>query len=303
MVPALALFAAVHHYIFFGLDRAAIHSPAFLASRAEGAQLKYTWRELEPARDRYDFSAIRSDLAFLRAHGKKLFVQIQEVSFDASIVNVPAYVGVAPQYDGAEDHAKIAGWVARRWDPNVRQRFALLLRALGREFDGRIEGVNLPETSVDFGENGRLFPPGFTCVGYTEGVIANLAALREAFPHSVVIQYANFMPCEWLPGDNKGYLDTVFAKARAMHAGVGGPDLLPYRKGQMNHSYPRIRDLSGVVPTGIAVQEGNYDGVTTDELLKFATEYLRVDYIFWGAQAPFYERDVLPLLARLKDSG
>ena len=56
----------------------------------------------------------------------------------------------------------------------------------------------------------------------------------------------------------------------------------------MNHAYPLIKDCDGIVPTGIAVQDSNYESVnpktgkrvTIAELLEFATEYLKVDYIF-----------------------
>jgi hypothetical protein len=314
-IVALSARAGVHHYIYFGRDRQAIATQAFVSSPAEGAQLKYTWRELEPEKGRYDFSSLRADLASLQSHGKRLFVQIQDVSFDAQIVNVPKYLqrdpeyhgGVAPQYvyeEGHEDRAKAAGWVARRWDATVRARFQSLLQALGKEFDGKIEGINLPETSVDFGETGRLFPPGFSYDRYRDGIVANMESLKRAFPRSVTMQYANFMPGEWLPANNKLYLQSIYQAARRLGVGVGGPDLLPYRKGQMNHAYGRIRESAGAIPTGIAVQEGNYEytnpqtgkRITIEDLAAFATDYLHVDYLFWFAQAPFYERDVLPFL-------
>ena len=92
----------------------------------------------------------------------------------------------------------------------------------------------------------------------------------------------------------------------AAHVGVGGPDLLPYREGQLKGSYPLIRAASGLVPTGIAVQDGNLEQTTpktgkrvsVDELLEFAMQYLRVDYIFWGTQEPYYSAEVIPLLNR-----
>ena len=88
--------------------------------------------------------------------------------------------------------------------------------------------------------------------------------------------------------------------------GVGGPDLLPYRPGQLGSSYPLIRESAGIVPTGIAVQDGNYEHVnpktggrvSIDELITFAVGYLRVDYLFWCTQEPFYSRDVIPALRR-----
>ena len=310
----------VHHYVFFNRERARIHERAFLETKAfEGAQIKYTWRELEPEKDAYDFSAIRQDLAFLTSKGKRLFIQLQDSSFDNSIVNVPRYLLQESQYHGGADkqyniegddeaHAVAGGWVARRWDVAVQERFHKLLFALGKEFDGRVEGINLPETSVTFGESGRLFPKGFTFESYRDAVITNMKVLKRAFPKSVTMQYANFMPGEWLPGSDKSYLRTVYQQARELHVGVGGPDLLPYKPGQMKHSYPLIRESDGSVPTGIAVQFGNYEHqnpktgkrVTIPELLEFATEYLKVDYLFWSTQEPFYTEQLIPFLNHSK---
>jgi hypothetical protein len=85
---------------------------------------------------------------------------------------------------------------------------------------------------------------------------------------------------------------------------VGGPDLLPYRPWQMYNDYPLIRDSAGTVPCGIAVQDGNYGSknlktgrtVTVPEMIDFARDYLKVDYIFWGTQEPFFTKKVVPLL-------
>jgi hypothetical protein len=303
-----------HHYVFFNRNRERIFEAAFLESRAfEGAQLKYTWRDLEREKEQYDFTAIQHDLAFLNSKGKKLFIQLQDVSFDPAIVNIPQYLlddaryhgGAARQYDikgDEEEHAKAEGWVARRWDPAVQERFHRLLLALGHEFDGNIEGINLAETAVSSGESGRLFPRGFTPAKYRDAILVNMAAMKRAFPKSVTIQYANFTPGEWLPGDDQSYLRSVYQRAKELKVGVGGPDLLPHKAGQMNHSYPLIRECAGKIPTGIAVQDGNYQyqnpktgqSIAISELVVFAAEYLKADYIFWGAEEPFYPQKLLP---------
>jgi hypothetical protein len=306
----------VHHYVFFNRDRERISDPVFLATKElEGAQLKYTWRELEPKKDQYDFSAILQDLNFLKAKGKRLFVQLQDASFDPAIVNVPRYLREEVQYHGGADkqyqieggdeqHAVGAGWVARRWDPAVQERAHKLLFALGKELDGKIEGINLPETAIDFGVSGQLFPRGFTPEIYREAVICNMEVLKRAFPHSVALQYANFMPGEWLPGNDRSYLRTVYQRAKELKVGVGGPDLLPDKPGQMNHCYPLIRECAGKIPTGIAVQWGNYEHrnpssgmqVTIPELERFGRDYLKVNYIFWCTQEPFYSAKLIPFL-------
>ena len=114
------------NFIYFGLDRERIQEPAFLETPGVvGAQLKYTWRELEPERDQYDFQALRDDLAFLEQHGKRLFIQVQDVTFDTSRINVPPYLledstfggGVAQTYwfEDSESASTPEGWVARRW--------------------------------------------------------------------------------------------------------------------------------------------------------------------------------------------
>jgi hypothetical protein len=309
----------VHHYVFFGRDRERISEASFVDCQAlEGAQLKYLWRELEKEEGVYDFSAIEADLAALKSNGKKLFVQLQDSTFDPHTGPVPKYLmkelfggGAARQYsvEGKdEEHATAAGWVARRWDPAVRERFHKLLEALGKQFDGRIEGINLPETAVDFGESGKLFPAGFKPEEYGAAIISNMAALKRAFPRSVTMQYANFMPGEWLPGDDHAYLRSIYEQARALHVGVGGPDLLPYKPGQMNHAYPLIRASAGKVPSGIAVQDGNFEHknpktgarLSVAEMCAFAAEYLQVDYVFWGTQEPFYSDAVIPYLRAMR---
>ena len=310
----------VHHYVFFNRDRERISEPAFLETKAfEGAQLKYSWRELENGRDGYDFRDIRHDLEFLNARGKKLFIQIQDISFGMSIVPIPRYLLNDPQYHGGadkqysihgydEEHAAPEGWVARRWDPAVQERFQKLLLALGREFDGKIEGINLPETAVDFGGSGRLYPEGFAPRIYRDAVIANMAALKRTFPNSVAMQYANFMPGNNPLDKQRSYLRDVYRQAKELNVGLGGPDLLPYKPGQMRNCYPLLREYAGSVPTGIAVQDGNYEyqnpktgkQVTISELVAFGTEYLKVDYIFWCTQEPFYSKELIPSLQARK---
>ena len=319
LFDSIAAAQNVHFYVFFNRERERIAEESFLNTRAiDGAQLKYTWRQLERGKDQYDFDGIRHDLAFLNAKGKKLFIQIQDASFDPSIVPVPKYLLNDPRYHGGTDpqyeipnddegRAKPAGWVARRWDPPVRERFHQLLLALGKEFDGKIEGINLPETAVDFGETGRLFPKGFTAEIYRDAVLANLSALKRSFPKSVTMQYANFM-LEAQGDTQHAYLRSVYQKAAEWKVGLGAPDLLPWRPGQMANSYPLLREYAGRVPTGIAVQEGNYSNenpkthmrVTIPELVQFAKYYLHVEYIFWCTEEPFYSRDLMPFLRAAK---
>ena len=302
----------VHHYVFFGMDREKLPTAtSFLDSKAfEGAQVAYSWRQLEPQKDNYDFSLIREDLALLSKHNKKLWIQIQDVSFSEKYIFVPKYVlndpeyhgGVARQFSNATGNGQ--GWVARRWDPAVQARLYKLFAELGKEFDGQITGVNLDETSLELGKDDTPRPEGFSPQVYVDAIIANTIALKKAFPKSVTIAYANFMPGEWRPTENHGYLEQVYKAARQCGFGVGGPDVLPSRPGQMGSSYPLIHDVSDAVPVGIAVQDGNLaevdrmtkQRVTARQLLDFATGYLGADFIFWGTEEPYFSNDVVPTI-------
>jgi hypothetical protein len=306
------------NFIFFNVERARISETTFLETESiVGAQLKYTWRELEPERDRYEFGAILEDLKFLEEHGKRLFVQLQDVSFDERL-NVPDYLIDDPAFGGGaarkyefqgDDESKpvFDGWVARRWDPAVIARFTKLLQALGEELDGRVEGVNLAETSIGFGDSGELHPEGYSFESYAEGVKAIMTAARDAFPKSNVIQYANFMPGEWLPWEDNGYLRRVYEHGTQIGVGLGGPDLLPHRKGQQNHCLKFIAARKPGVVAGLAVQDGNLadknpvtgEAVTVAELYTFAQNRLRLDYIFWGTEEPYYSEQIIPYLRDL----
>jgi hypothetical protein len=300
----------LHHYVFFGADRERIVERAFLDTQVfEGAQIRYSWKQLEHGKDGFDFGDIGHDLAFLSSKGKRLFVQVQDISFSIDIVPLPRYLSEDPVYHGGAEkqfdvqgrddrRATPIGWVARRWDPAVQERFQKLLLALGKEFDGRIEGINFAETAIDFGETGKLYPKDFTPEKYREAVIANMRVLKQAFPKSTAMVYANFMV------GGPSYLRDVYRNAKELRVAMGGPDLIPYRYYQMQNSYPLLREISASVPTGIAVQDGNYSipnaktgkPVTIPDLIGFAKDYLHVKYIFWCTEEPFYSRDLIPYL-------
>ena len=46
----------------------------------------YAWRQLEPAKGRYDFSIVHEDLNYLQSKGKKLFIQLQDATLIRNIV-------------------------------------------------------------------------------------------------------------------------------------------------------------------------------------------------------------------------
>ena len=108
------------------------------------------------------------------------------------------------------------------------------LAAIAKQFDGRVYGVNLPETAIDLDE--KKPPKGFSCDNYFAGEMENLAYARKAFSQSHVVQYVNFWPSEW--NNDRNYMGRLFAFASANNIGLGGPDIVPNRKAHMKNAYP-----------------------------------------------------------------
>ena len=307
----------VSNFYFIGMDRDLLKDTSTWASPVfDGVQIAYSWRQLETAKDEYDFAMIHEDLELLKKHGKKLFIQVQDVSFSMKWTHVPVYLvedsiyhgGVSTQYKFENDDEisyRELGRVARRWDPEVQKRLHKFYRALGKEFDGKIEGINTEESAVDFGK-GPLHPAGFTFKRYRDCLMENLAVLKKAFPRSTVLAYINFMPGGFLPFQDSSYMKTVYQFAWKNNIAVGGPDLLPYKKDQMANSYGFIRNSSKKVATGVAVQDGTYEyispvtkeKITAEEIYLFGKDYLGLKYIFWGSEEPFLHTQAIPYLKR-----
>ena len=299
---------SIRHFVYFARNRELIHNHPFLSiHRFTGAQIMYPWGLLEPQKGEYDFSIIREDYNYLLSYGKKLFIQLQDATFNPGFVGLPEYLltaefdgGTVPEFD---DNGKIAGWVAKRWNPKVQERFALLLTRLGEEFDGKAEGINFQESAI--GDKSKI-DTSFTPVKYIESLKINMLVLKKAFPESIKMQYANFIPGEWLPGDDKGYLRSIYVYGQEIGVGLGSPDLMVRRKGQLNHALAMMHEGKFTVPIGIAVQDGNYieqtgtDEIVTDRvnivplLHAFAKDFLKVDYMFWACQEPYFSDDLIP---------
>ncbi len=113
------------------------------------------------------------------------------------------------------------------------------------------------------------------------------------------MQYANFMPGEWLPWEDHGYLRSIYTYGEDIGVGLGAPDLIVDRKGQLNHPLAMMHEGRFHVP-------GNYIGETGTTrvvagrknrvplLHAFAKDFLGVSFMFWSYQEPYFSEDVLP---------
>jgi hypothetical protein len=91
---------SIQHFVYFSKDRELIKDHPLLSnSMFKGAQIMYAWRDFEPEKGRYDFSILKQDFEYLKKYNKKLFVQLQDVTFNPKYKAVPDYLMTA-EYDG-----------------------------------------------------------------------------------------------------------------------------------------------------------------------------------------------------------
>jgi hypothetical protein len=264
-----------------------------------GIQVLYSWSSLEPSKGNFNFSAIHHTYdQVVRRMNKKLWIQLQDRSFNPLRDPVPGYMntpeynnGSAPTCDGetCDKVFKISGWMAQQWNPAVRARYQALLTALASEFDGKIAGINLPETSIEVNETAN----GYSNEAYFQGELENAGHAARVFKRSFVVQYVNFWPDGWANANNR-FTDS-FEYYVKHDVGAGGPDLIPGKKTQENNSYPFLRLYSDRLPiTVVAVQEPDLEAVnpatgkkfTKEEFVGYAEE-LGVQIIFWAVSTPW----------------
>src|SRR5690242_17399030 len=81
---------SILHFVYFARDRESlVNHPLLIHPMFKGAQIMYPWNHLEPQKGKYDFSTLREDYQYLKKYGKKLFVQLQDVTFDPKLKAVP----------------------------------------------------------------------------------------------------------------------------------------------------------------------------------------------------------------------
>ena len=298
LLLASAASAAPQNYLYVSADDFEAAKPLLRRDDISGIQVLFSWAALEPEKDRYDFSEVERDLAFAKKLHKQLFIQLQDRSFTDEWPPVPRYLRQEPAYDGGAAHKEEnPGWIALQWVPAVRDRYRRLVKALAIRFDGRIRGINFPETAADL--KAGTTSHGFDCDTYFAAELDNAAYAKSVFRKSSVVLYANFWPCDW--ANKRGYMERTFDFAVAHHIGLGGPDVLPFQKAQMNNSYGFLHRYKGKLDlVAVAVQEPDLDYVnpqtgktaTRQDQQDFAGDYLGADIIFWAPSAPWLQAGV-----------
>jgi len=271
-----------------------------------GIQGYLLWRDLETEKDIYNFSKIEELLEFVKKYDKQLIMQISDSTFKPEEKAVPDYLYEDPIYNGGVQ-LKIPeprGEVSRIWDPVVNERFIKLLQELGKKFDSEdnFEGIVFEESALGIDTKNT---PDFSWEAYANGLISRNKAATEAFPNSIVIQYMNWGPDE--------FLNYVIQNLYQVGAGMGGPDLVPdegrYPTKARIPAYDYYPLYAGKMPLGTAVQTPNLmrDDInkkghfTLDGFWDMGLNTLKLNYIFWAfVEQPWYKfsftNDILPYI-------
>lgn len=271
-----------------------------------GVQIRYEWAELESAKGVYNFTSIDQRLAELAAQKKRLIVLLQTKSFDPKTALVPDYLK-AEIYDGGVfpfgDYRGnvIRGYNIKLWNPQVHNRFVALVSALGEHFNSHpyFEGIGLTETSM-----GK--PMTELSKNEVDNFYNNLLSinqqLRKHFPNTMTFQFTNYP---------RPILESFIGKLKAMGTALGGPDVFLDDQGLLSKEpnspkgvYNYYPELSGIVPLTPSVMQANHANTqhsgtikapAVSELLDFARDKLKANYIFW-TRAPGHHPKILKIL-------
>lgn len=302
-----------HYYTIMGWGK---NNPAHLAQvfnelkstpSLRGLQIRYLWAELETAEGKYDFTAIDKRLNELAAQKKRLVIQVQTKSFDPNWKLVPDYLK-AEKYEGGvfafSNHGKKTqrGENIKLWNPYVRDRLSALFTALGKRYNSHpyFEGIGMIETALGQAMT-RLSNTEID--GFYKNLLTVHQQMRVDFPNTMTIQEVNYP---------NSILETFIAKLEKIGTTLSGPDIfldepgLNFKgtKNSMKGVYHYYPNLSGIVPLAPSIMQSNYANTrhnktgrvpTIHDLLSFARDKLKANYIFWTREPNHYSR-VLAIL-------
>ncbi|WP_018626515.1 hypothetical protein [Niabella aurantiaca] len=274
----------------------------------QGIQVRFSWQDLEPSKDQYDFSSVDRLLTMLAAEKKRMVILLQVKSFnpDPKYAPVPVYARGA-EYSGgmfafsSVNKTGIRGYGTRLWNQQVYNRMAALIKALGKRYNSNpwFEGIGFSESAF-----GQPYPKGSIALADSARFYENLMGLnrvlRAAFPNTMTYQFANYP---------RTILSPLIHTLEEIGSALGGPDIFLTDRGLQTTASPKgayhyYPELSGIIPLAPSVQHENFrntqhDGKgyqpTLQQLLSFARDTLKANYLFWTRDLDFYPQ-ILELL-------
>ena len=255
----------------------------------KGVIKRYFWKDLETEKGVYDLSKIENDLAFLNNLNKQLIVFITDKSFFGASV-LPEYL---KNYEITNE--KIT--VPKRWESFVIYRTILLGNSITEKFDNRLnfEGVALQESALSL-PAAILETNGYTPEKYRDALIETINGIEKKAKQSQVFWYMNFLP------GNNDYLAEIVNNLTSKNIVLSGPDILPYRLGLKDITYPLYEKFKDQFYLGCSVQWDSYKHHKNDttflardsapiheegyielkEIFAFGRDRLFLNYVFWS---------------------
>ncbi|SFE40638.1 glycoside hydrolase [Nitrosomonas sp. Nm166] len=286
---------------------AKVYSELETYSALRGITIRYRWSELESQKDVYNFTSIDKHLAELAERDKRLIILLETKSFKPDEILAPDYLKDAIYEGGVFPFTGSGGTVPKGyniklWNKAVHDRLAALIRALGKRYNSHphFEGFGLQETTM----GQPIKPLTSTQVNdYYKNLLSINQWMRNSFPNTMTYQFTNYP---------RGILESFINGLNEIGTALGCPDIFLEDPGLLfkgtKHSrrgiYSYYPELSGIMPLTIQVEKSNYENTrhdrkgyqpTVQELLTFARDTLKVNYIFW-TRSPGYFDDVLQML-------
>ncbi len=307
VAPVAAASGRKYHPGHYTIIMNAIGAQTIMATALQpgtvGFVRRYSWRSIEPSQGVYDFSVIKSDLAWAAAHGVQIIVVIKYKSDETTGKAGPAYL------DSYEYRNTLGGYSMQMWQPVVVTRYNAMIKALGAQVDSlkNFEGVANQESALSV-NSATLKALGYTPEKYRDALINMLSAATVSMPTSRVFWFMNFIQ------GNQSYIGSIASAVAPLGVAMGGPDDMPDNKSLQTQTYPFYTQFAGKMPLFIQVEGSNYaqphmtSGYPTKdwtmlELYNFALKNLHVNYMFWmrvitRANASAYDwYDALPVIA------
>lgn len=302
-----------HYYLImsFGKDKSWYMDQVYRELKStpalRGLQIRFLWSELEKSEGVYDFAAIDQHLSKLAVRQRRLVIQVQTKSFNPDWKLIPDYLKT-PKYEGGQfafnsyNNSTVNGYNIKLWNPQVRDRLIALFRELGKRYNSHpfFEGVGMIETAL----GNPVDPLSTTQIeGFYDNLLSVHQHMRLYFPNTMTIQEVNYPRPE---------LESIIGGLKNMGTALSGPDILIEEPGLLFEGskyspkgiYPYYPEVAGTIPIAPQVMGSNYvntraDGTgyqpTVTELLAFARDRLKSNYIFW-LRDPKYYPQVLEML-------
>jgi hypothetical protein len=185
----------------------------------KGALMTVPWGSVETSQGVYDFSQIDKDLAYLKAMGKRLILEVWWMNYWNTLPSAPQSGGVywLPDYmisngcAAAATYSSGVGYTVQLHQQACMDRLIALFQALAQRYnsDPNIEQIIITEPSVPYASyDSNAFLTQFQRL---------VAAIPAAWPNTSRAFYMNWF-------DQPG---TMAASAAQNGVGLGGPDTLP----------------------------------------------------------------------------